>query len=119
MPFIINTKISAETLGCVHSSISIIDSRVKVKRGTIIELEYSLFINLTIYDKASYEIVDTYKVGKSLNYGDYDYQIFIAKPNESMWELCKRCKISLNDITKYNKDLPLVCVGGEKIIIKR
>ncbi|MBQ8615745.1 MAG: DUF3794 domain-containing protein [Clostridia bacterium] len=119
IPFIINTKIPAETLGCVHSNISVVDNRVKVKRGTIIEFEYSLFISLTIFEKENHQMVDSFTIGKPLNFGDYDYQIFIAKPNETMWELCKRIKISPNDITKYNKDLPLVCNGGEKVIIKR
>ena len=119
LPFIINTKIHAETLGCVHNNITVIDNRVKVKRGTIIELEYSLFISLTIFEKENHEMVDNFTIGKPLNFGEYDYQIFIAKPNETMWELCKRIKISPNDITTYNKDLPLVCTGGEKVIIKR
>lgn len=119
IPFVINTKIPAETLGCVHSNVSVVDSRVKVKRGTIIEFEYSLFICLTIFEKETHEMIDNFTIGKPLSFGDYDYQIFIAKPNETIWELCKRIKISPNDISKYNKDLPLICVGGEKVIIKR
>ena len=119
LPFIINTKISAETLGCVHSSINVVDSRVKVKRGTIIEFEYSLFITLTMYEKENYDMVDNFTMGKPLNFGEYDYQIFIAKQGETMWDLCKRIKISPNDITQFNKNLPLVMEGGEKVIIKR
>ena len=51
--------------------------------------------------------------------GEYDYQIFIAKQGETMWDLCKRIKISPENISQYNKDLPLVMNGGEKVIIKR
>ncbi len=119
IPFIVNTKISSETLGCFHNSISVIDSKLKVKRGTIIEVEYSLFINLLIYEKESHDMVDTYTIGKSIDFSKYDLQIFIAKQNETLWELCKRIKISPNDIHKHNKDLPLVMQGGEKIVIKR
>ena len=119
LPFIINTKIPAVELGCVHHIISIVDSRVKVKRGTIIELEHSLFISLTLFEKASHEMVDNFSIGKPLNLGEYDYQIFIAKQGETMWDLCKRIKISPENISQYNKDLPLVMNGGEKVIIKR
>ena len=119
IPFIIDTKISAESMGCLHHTISVVDSRVKVKRGTIIELEYSLFIHIALYEKETREIVDNYTIGKQLDFSKYDIQIFIAKPNETMWELCKRIKISPDDITKYNKDLPLIMEGGEKIVIKR
>ena len=118
-PFIIDTKIPAETLGCVHHSISVVDSKVKIKRGTIIEMEYTLFINLTVYEKESHEIVDSFSIGKPLDFSKYDFQIFVGKPNESMWELCKRIKIAPDEIHRYNKDLPLVLNGGEKIVIKR
>ncbi len=118
-PFVIDTKLQAEEFECVHNFISVVDSKIKVKRGTIIETEYTLFIRLSIYVNESYEIVDSFKIGKPLDMQKYDIQIYIAKPNESLWELCKRIKISPEDIHKYNKELPMVMQGGEKIIIKR
>ena len=118
-PFIINTKIQAEKLDGIHVDITVIDNRVKVKRGTIVEMEYSLFANLSIYEKCEQEMVDNLTIGKQLDFSKYDFQIFIAKQNESIWDLCKRIKISPNDIYKYNKELPLVMQGGEKIVIKR
>ncbi len=119
VPFIVNTKIEAETLDCVHNEISVVDSKIKVKRGTIIETEYSIFLTLTIYEKEIHEMIDNFTIGKQLDFSKYDFQIFIAKPNETTWDLCKRIKISPNDLSKYNKDLPLVMNGGEKVIIKR
>lgn len=119
VPFIVNTKISTESLGFIHSNVSVMDSKTKVKRGTIVEVEHSLFITLTIYEKETHEIVDGFTIGKQLDFSKYDFQIFIAKPNESMWELCKRIKISPDEIHKYNKDLPMIMEGGERIVIKR
>ena len=119
MPFVIDSKIKTSTLGCVHHNISIIDSKVKVKRGTIIEMEYSIYLNMFVYEKETHEIVDNFKIGKQLDFSKYDFQIFIAKQGESLWDLCKRIKISPNDIKNYNKDLPLIMEGGEKVIIKR
>ena len=95
------------------------DSKTKVKRGTIVEVEHSLFITLAIYEKETHDIVDGFTIGKQLDFSKYDFQIFIAKPNESMWELCKRIKISPDEIHKYNKDLPMIMEGGERIVIKR
>ncbi len=119
LPFIINTKIKLEQLDCIHSCISVIDNKIKVKRGTIIELEYYISIMINIYQKDSKEIIDNMVIGKPLDFSNVDYQIFIAKPNETVWDLCKRVKISPDDISKYNKDLPLIMEGGEKVIIKR
>lgn len=119
VPFIINTKHQLETLNTVHDSISILDSKVKIKRGTIIELEYSILVNLTVFTKENHTMIDSFKIGKTLDFGNYDYQIYIAKQNETIWDLCKRIKISPDNICKYNKGLPPICSGGEKVIIKR
>jgi len=119
IPFIINTKIQAEVIHCAHNKIDVVDSKIKVKRGTIVELEYTLFISLTTFDKENYEMIDSFTMGKPLNFGDYDFQIFIAKQGETLWELCKRIKIAPNEINKLNKDLPLIMEGGEKVIIRR
>ncbi len=119
LPFILNTKISISRLDCVHSEVSITDCKVKAKRGTIIELEYYMHVCLNVYLRDSKDIIDNLTIGKSLDFSAYDYQIFIAKPNETMWELCKRIKISIDGLNNLNPNLPLVMQGGEKIIIKR
>ncbi len=119
LPFVIDTKIKIDQLDCIHSCINILDNKIKVKRGTVIEFDYSVSIMINIYQKDSKEIIDNMVIGKPLDYSTVDYQIFIAKPNESVWDLCKRIKISPDDISKYNKNLPLIMEGGEKIVIKR
>lgn len=118
-PFIINTKIRSLDLGCVNNHINITNNYVKVKRGTIIECEYNLCLSMVLYEKENREIIDTYSIGKPFDFSKYDYQIFLTKPNESLWDLCKRIKISPSNIHEYNKNLPLVMTGEEKIIIKR
>ena len=119
IPFIVDTKIKAENPSCVHSQISIVDTRVKIKRGTIIDVEYTVFINLFVYEKEEYQMLDNYNIGKQIDFSKYDYQIYIAKPDETLWQLCKRIKIAPNEIHKLNKDLPLVMKGGERVVIKR
>lgn len=119
LPFVLNSKIELSQLDCLHSQIDVVDCKTKIKRGTIIELEYGISICLHIYQKDSREIIDNFTLGKALDFSNFDYQIFLAKPNESLWQLCKRIKISPDEIGKYNKDLPLILNGGEKVIIKR
>ncbi len=119
LPFVINTKIALDKIDCTHASIELLDGKTRVKRGTIIELEYTLFITVCSYIKSETEMIDNVTIGKSLDFGSVDFQIFIARPNESMWELCKRIKAPMEEVARYNKDLPLVMEGGEKIIIRR
>lgn len=119
VPFILNTKIQTTNLGCINANVSVVDYNVKIKRGTIIEIEYTVFASVVMYEKDSHEIVESITYKSPLDFSKYDFQIFVAKPNETTWELCKRIKILPEDLAKYNKDLPLIMVGGEKIVIKR
>lgn len=119
LPFVVNTKIHCSVLDCHHLDIAVTESKAKAKRGTIIELEYGVFVSICCYQKGSFKMVDNLSIGKALDFGAYDYQIFIAKPDETMWDLCKRIKINPDEIGKYNPNLPLVMTGGEKVVIKR
>lgn len=119
LPFVVNTKIKTNTLPVLHSSVCIEDCKTKVKRGTIIEIEYILSLSLCVYEKDSVEIVDDISLGKPLDFSDYDYQIYLSNPNENLWDLCKRTKTTPENLSKYNKNLPLVLTGKEKIIVKR
>ena len=118
-PFVVNTKIETETLPTHHIELSLNTSKIKARRGTIIELEYELETCVYLYESTHKEIIDNISIGKSLDFSQYDYQIYIAKPNETMWELCKRIKCHPDDLNKCNKNLPSDFIGGEKIIIKR
>ena len=119
LPFVVSGKTNLEKFDCVRTDIHVEDCRVKAKRGTIIEMEFCIEILSKIYLKSSCEMIDNVTMGKATNFGMYDYQIFLAKPNETMWDLCKRIKISPDELLKTNKDLPLIMTGGEKIVIKR
>ncbi len=119
LPFIINTKIKLENLDYVRADISLTDCRAKSKRGTIIELDYNVKICVCYRELSSRELLNNFTLGKPIDFGGYDYQIFIAKPNETMWDLCKRTKVTPDELSKLNNNLPPVMEGGEKIIIKR
>jgi len=119
IPFVVNTKIEIENLPTNHIELNVVTNKVKSRRGTIIEIEYDLLACVRIYKHSTKELIDNVTLGKNLDFSQYDYQIYIAKPNESNWDLCKRVKCHPDELTKLNKDLPSTFIGGEKVIIKR
>lgn len=119
IPFVLNTNIKLDDIDCCKICVDIEDCKFRVKRGTIIEMDYQLSISVSNFDKENKEIVDNITIGKPLDFSAYDYQIYIAKPNETLWQLCKRIYITPDKIREYNKNLPDIMNGGEKIIIKR
>ena len=119
LPFVINTKCEQEKLYSNNISVSVLSCKVKAKRGTIIEIDYELNVSCCVYSTNEKEIVNNVTLGKSLDFSNYDYQIYIAKQNETLWDLSKRVKVYPDELNKYNKDLPSVFEGGEKVVIKR
>lgn len=119
VPFIVDTKIQTENASFCNENLNILDCKIKIKRGTIIEVEYATEICIHSYNKDQKMMINNVTKRKEINFGNYDYQIYLAKPGETRWELCKRIKISLEQLELTNKNLPLVMNGGEKIIIKR
>lgn len=119
IPFVINSKFNPASIDFTQLSCSVTNCKTKAKRGTILETECELEFACTNIQKETVNLVSSITVGKPVDNSQYDYQIFLAKPNETTWQLSKRIKISPEQLASMNKDLPAVMQGGEKIIIKR
>lgn len=118
-PFVINTKHPSSEIKNGNIQLSVMDCKTRVKRGIVIEIEYTLQISYCNLTSNSEEIVSNITFGKQLDFSMYDYQIFIAKPSETKWDICKRIKTFPDELNKLNPNLPDIFEGGEKIIIKR
>ena len=55
VPFVLNTKIATNNPSCINIQTSVLDTKLKIKRGTIIEIEYSLHLIVGIYEKETAE----------------------------------------------------------------
>ena len=93
--------------------------KAKLKRGNLLAVDYEMFAQGYISSKNSTNMLDNIKLGKQFDYGDVAFQIIIAKENEDTWNFCKRCHISSQELTEFNKDLPPIFQGGEKVVIYR
>ena len=120
LPYSINIKqgLVGELCG-IHLSVTPTACRCKIKRGNTLVVDYELNVNGCYYTKTNVELIDGIKYGKAINYGDVAFQIYVARPNESDWNLCKRLRITPEKLAEYNKENPAMYLGGEKIIVYR
>lgn len=102
-----------------HFSLTPLNCKCKIKRGNMLMIDYEVCIVGTLYQQSSIELIENVKYGKPINYGDIAFQIFLAHPNETKWDLCKRLKTTPESLAQYNKEIPAVYQGGEKIIVYR
>ncbi len=120
LPYSISIKQeSIDNLCGLHLSVVPTNCKCKIKRGNILMVDYELFVTGNAYTKKEISLIDNIKFGKPLNYGDISFQIYIAKPNENIWELCKRLHISQEKLVEYNNEIPTTYSGGEKIVVYR
>ncbi len=120
LPYSVNVKqgLMGELCG-IHLSVIPVGSKCKIKRGNTLVIDYELHISGCCYTKANVKLIDNVKYGKNLNFGDIAFQVYVARPNESDWELCKRLRITPEKLAEYNKENPAIYLGGEKIIVYR
>lgn len=120
LPYSISIKkdFSGEICGS-QLSITPTSCKCKIKRGNTLIVDYELCITGNFYTHSTIELINDIKLGKVLDYGDTAFQIYIARANESEWELCKRLHINKEQLAEFNNTLPSTYVGGEKIIVYR
>ncbi len=120
IPFIIKQAVDSDSaVEYGHFAIVPLSARAKIKRGSIIDLDYEIAVCGHIYVKENREILENIKFGKAYDYGDIAFQIYVIKPNEDMWSLCKRIKTSPTELLKTNKDLTEPLKAGDKVVIYR
>ena len=93
--------------------------KCKIKRGNTLMIDYELCVSGSVYTKNNIQLIDSVKYGKTLDYGDVSFQIYIAHANENAWQLCKRLHITQEQLMEFNDEIPTTFLGGEKIIVYR
>lgn len=120
LPYSVNIKQEFNNDICaVHLDIVPTNCKCKIKRGNTLMVDYEVCITGNIYEQVQVNLIENVKYGKVINYGDIAFQIFVAHPNETKWQLCKRIHITEEQLTEFNKENPATYLGGEKIIVYR
>lgn len=120
LPYSVNIKQDFNAEVCaIHLSVIALSCKCKIKRGNTLMVDYELCITGSTYTKTAVNLIDNIKYGKVFNYGDIAFQIYLARANETCWDLCKRLHITQEKLMEYNKENPTTYLGGEKIIVYR
>ena len=120
LPYSINTKQDfKKQISALHLTPIPMNCKCKIKRGNILVLDCEICITATPYTQNEIKLINNVKLGKVVNYDDIALQIYIARPNESSWDLCKRLHVTPEQLVQYNKENPATYLGGEKVVIYR
>ena len=113
-------KLNTPQLNCekyiLIPDICIESNKARIKRGNTLDIDFSISCTTQIFEIKNYKCLSKATPTKTIQ-NNCSMQIFITKPNEDIWELCKRTRTSAEDIYKYNKNLTVPFKDNEKIII--
>ena len=120
MPFSLTKDSDISNLDeIINYDLKPLSCKCKIKRGSTLMLDYEVAIQYYILTKHETNLIDKINIGKSYEYGDIAFQIMVAKPDEDIWQFCKRAHISQEKLMEMNKETPPIFQGGEKIVIYR
>lgn len=103
----------------VISQIVLGDINIKNKRGKELEILAEVKVNYDIIKPSISAITTNISVGEEKPQKDYSLEIYLAKENQTLWDIAKELNVSSSDLVLQNSDLTLPLSSGEKIIAYR
>lgn len=100
-------------------NISLGEVSAKSKRGSEIEVTAHLYISADFYAEETQAVITQLEQGDEKPQTDCVLSIYIAKPNDTLWDIAKELNVSPDMILEQNPTLEMPTKGGERIIIYR
>lgn len=115
VPFSIEQKVDGEIANV--ATLCLVNLSARSKRGKEIEVSSDLSVYVDMYGMNTMQIISSLSLGEEKQKDDCSLYIYIAKPNDTIWDIAKEMNVSEDLILSQNPELELPLKGGEKIII--
>ncbi|MDR2267092.1 MAG: LysM peptidoglycan-binding domain-containing protein [Christensenellaceae bacterium] len=102
------------------SSNAVINSiSAKARHNDEIEVVAEININVLAMIMKKIEYIASVKDSNPLTAGDVAISLYIAKKGETMWDVAKVLRVSIEDLMRLNPELKYPFTGGERVIVYR
>lgn len=92
------------------------DVNVKVKHGRELEILAEVKVDINQTKMETTAITTKISFGEEKPEKDYAMEIYLAKNNQTLWDISKQLNISTTDLVEQNGELTLPLADGEKIV---
>jgi len=100
----------------VQTQIELGDVSIKNKMGRELEILAEVCVSFNIIKENISALVTKIEVGDEKQQKDYALEIYLAKENQTLWDIAKELNVSIEDLTSQNSELTLPIANGQKII---
>ena len=115
MPFVVEQKVEGKDANIV--SICLTNLSAKSKRGKEIEVSAEINIYADLYDAQKECVISNVVIGEEKPIEDCALSIYIAKPNQTIWDIAKETSTSQELILDQNPNIVLPIKAGDKLVI--
>lgn len=105
--------------GNVKAVCAVENISAKVRRGTEVEVDATVGILLTHYEKCDAEYISSVAVGEEKEQNTSALSLYIASDGDEMWDVCKALTATPEDIMKQNPGLVAPLGEGDRVIYFR
>lgn len=92
------------------------DVNVKSRHGNELEILSEIKINYNTTRQSVSSITTQIVLGDEKPQKDYALEIYIAKQNQTLWDIAKELNVSVTDLISQNGELSIPLAQGQKII---
>ena len=92
------------------------DVSVKNKIGKELEILAEVCVNVNIVRDNILAIITKVELGDEKQPKDYALEIYLAKEDQTLWDIAKELNVSVEDLTSQNSELTLPISSGQKIV---
>jgi LysM repeat protein len=117
MPFSVEKKVEGAESSVVTISLENISGRSK--RGKEIEVSAELNVFVDMYSESNRCVLTQVVVGDNKEQDDCALQIYVVKPNQTVWDIAKELSVSQELILQQNESVSLPLKVGEKLVVYR
>jgi len=117
VPYSISLKIAEVSEGDQIVAQAVLgDVNVKVKHGRELEILAEVKVDINQTTMATSAITSQISLGEQKPERDYAMEVYLAKSNQTLWDIAKELNISTAELVEQNGELTLPLADGEKIV---
>ena len=117
MPFLVEKKVDYPSASVV--SISLENMSARSKRGKEIEVSAELNVYVDLFAENEDCLITQVVLGDEKKQDDCALQIYVVKPNQTVWDIAKELSVSQELILYQNESVSLPLKVGEKLVVYR
>lgn len=114
-PFLVEKKVDYPSASVVAVSLENISARSKRGKEIEVSAELNVFVDLSAENEGC--LITQVVLGDEKKQDDCALQIYVVKPNQTVWDIAKELSVSQELIMEQNESVSLPLKAGDKLVV--